>query len=228
MYGDVIIVERKINRDGVGTYKLKSASNRVISTKREELTTICDHYSIQIDNPLTTLTQDMARQFLSSSTAEEKYRLFLRGTQLAQLHEDYLSVTDAIHTTKAIIDRKKQYLPDLQKRAKESEAKYKQMLEAREIDSRIDEYNNELVWSQIIAKEKEVERARANAAEARKLVQIAEEKLQVVDVSQSKGAFLFWWLTFSSLPTSSLSLSPSCSLRRVSHGTARKWLISKG
>lgn len=73
IYGDEIIIERKLLRDGAGQYKIKSSSNKTISTKREELVAICDHMSIQIDNPLTVLSQDMARQFLNSSSNHDKY-----------------------------------------------------------------------------------------------------------------------------------------------------------
>ena len=53
IYGGSITVERRISKDGAAGYKIKAASGKTISTKREELTLICDHMSIQVDNPLT-------------------------------------------------------------------------------------------------------------------------------------------------------------------------------
>ena len=35
------------------------------------------------------LTQDMARQFLSNSSPSDKYKFFIRGTQLEVLDADY-------------------------------------------------------------------------------------------------------------------------------------------
>lgn len=75
IYGGSITVERRISKDGAAGYKIKAASGKTISTKREELTSICDHMSIQVDNPLTILSQDSARQFLNSSTPEDKYKV---------------------------------------------------------------------------------------------------------------------------------------------------------
>jgi chromosome segregation ATPase len=44
---------------------------------------------MQIDNPMNVLTQDMARQFLNDSTPKDKYKFFLKGTQLQALRDDY-------------------------------------------------------------------------------------------------------------------------------------------
>ncbi len=35
--------------------------------------TMCDHFQIEVDNPLAILTQDTARMFLANSTAKNKY-----------------------------------------------------------------------------------------------------------------------------------------------------------
>lgn len=75
IYGDCIIVDRRLLRDGSNQFKIKDYRGKVISLKREELTTICDHMSIQVDNPLTMLGQDSARQFLNSSSPHDKYKV---------------------------------------------------------------------------------------------------------------------------------------------------------
>ena len=62
-------------KDGSGQYKIKNSSGKVISLKREELTAICDHMSIQVDNPLIVLSQDNAREFLNSSSPKDKYKV---------------------------------------------------------------------------------------------------------------------------------------------------------
>jgi hypothetical protein len=52
-------------------------AGRLVSNRREELTAICDHMQIQPDNPLLILNQDAAREFLSSSTAENRYKVMV-------------------------------------------------------------------------------------------------------------------------------------------------------
>ncbi|KAI9027577.1 P-loop containing nucleoside triphosphate hydrolase protein [Phycomyces nitens] len=176
VYGDTIQVERRISKDGLGTYKIKNSSGKIVSTKKEELTAICDYMSIQVDNPLTILSQDNARQFLNSSTSQDKYKLFMRATLLSSLMEDYDVVRESIDTTRTVVDRKKQCLPDLQKKALEAEARYKGMIEAREIDDKIDNLNNEIVWAQIIAKEKQAEKHRRNVVEIERTIEKSKEE----------------------------------------------------
>jgi len=73
---------------------IKGKDGKVISTKKQGLATICDHMNIQVDNPMNVLTQggcsfvfiakkrlmgegnvDSARQFLSASHPQDKYKV---------------------------------------------------------------------------------------------------------------------------------------------------------
>lgn len=56
-YGKSIIVTRKFTKDGSSSWKIKSKDGKVISTKRDELSAICDHMNIQVDNPMNVLSQ---------------------------------------------------------------------------------------------------------------------------------------------------------------------------
>lgn len=121
------------------------------------------------------LTQDMARKFLSDSTSEDKYKLFMHGTQLTQLRADFENVRESLDTAHITLQRKKEGLPILEERAGEAQRRYEEAEEVRDISKKIDEYNNELVWSQIILKEKE-------AAKYRTEVATAERKLDEMKV----------------------------------------------
>jgi structural maintenance of chromosomes protein 6 len=56
-YGKSIVIARKFNREGSSSWKIKSKDGHVISTKKDELSAICDHMNIQVDNPMNVLTQ---------------------------------------------------------------------------------------------------------------------------------------------------------------------------
>ncbi|GAA6068164.1 structural maintenance of chromosomes protein 6, partial [Tachysurus ichikawai] len=47
VYGDYISVEQRITSDGCRTSKIKNKSGYIVSTKKEELTAILDHFNIQ-------------------------------------------------------------------------------------------------------------------------------------------------------------------------------------
>jgi len=68
-YGKSIIVTRRFTKDGSSSWKIKSKDGKVISTKRDELSAICDHMNIQVDNPMNVLSQGeyyVSIYFLSS------------------------------------------------------------------------------------------------------------------------------------------------------------------
>ncbi|KAF8628635.1 hypothetical protein AX15_003769 [Amanita polypyramis BW_CC] len=183
-YGKSIVITRRFTKEGTSTWKIKSKDGRVISSKREELSTICDHMNIQVDNPLNVLTQDAARQFLSSSHPSDKYKFFLKGTQLAQLSEEYDVCLENISQTTKILNRKRQALPDLDTAFREALARYEEAEKAREQRKKADDIEKELAWAHVKTKELEV----AEKAEA----QIkAEGKLSKVErqLAETRAAF---------------------------------------
>lgn len=130
VYGSCIYVERRFTTDGASSYKIYGASygkdkhskvgvnigisanpptdpllaSQVISTRRAELTAICDHMNIQVDNPLNILTQDNARQFLAASKPREMYNFFMEGTQLGEVLRTYESIRTGIDNLKRTAD----------------------------------------------------------------------------------------------------------------------------
>ncbi|KAG9290012.1 hypothetical protein G9A89_010318 [Geosiphon pyriformis] len=182
VYGDAIQIERRITRDGTNGYKIKSADGKTISSKREELTAILDHMMIQVDNPMNVLSQDTARQFLHSSSPEDKYKFFLKGTQLTQLSEDYVLIRQSIETTQRIMKRKKDVLPDLFKAAKDAEDRYKNMQKARELELSLDSLKNEMAWAQVEEIEEGVGKASSRLEICKKRVSSTREKFQEANI----------------------------------------------
>ncbi|CAG8497689.1 11743_t:CDS:10 [Ambispora leptoticha] len=172
VYGDTIIIERRITREGTNGYRIKNSEEKLISTKREELTAILDHMMIQVDNPMNVLSQDSARQFLHSSSPEEKYK----GTQLTQLSEDYELIRDSINTSQRIIKKKKEILPELHRAAKDAEDRYKNMQKARELELILDKLKNEMAWAQVEEVEQVVQEAENKRNNSEKRVNTTRTK----------------------------------------------------
>ncbi|RMD41022.1 hypothetical protein DV735_g4137, partial [Chaetothyriales sp. CBS 134920] len=104
IYGDTIQVERHFSLTGPSGFKIKSIHGKIISTKRGDLEEICDHFNLQIENPLNVLSQDQARQFISSSSPSEKYKLFLKGVLLEQLDQDYRLIEEQLDNMRPKIE----------------------------------------------------------------------------------------------------------------------------
>ncbi|KAH7914281.1 P-loop containing nucleoside triphosphate hydrolase protein [Hygrophoropsis aurantiaca] len=156
-YGKSIVITRKFTKEGSSSWKIKSKDGRVISTKKDELAAICDHMNIQVDNPMNVLTQDAARQFLSASHPSDKYKFFLRGTQLSQLSDEYDTCLDNINQTKKVLHQKKQVIPDLEAAFKEASVRFNEANKAREQRFKADELKKELAWAHVATKQEELE-----------------------------------------------------------------------
>ncbi|EGG00381.1 uncharacterized protein MELLADRAFT_93316 [Melampsora larici-populina 98AG31] len=163
VYGETIIIERAITKEGGGGYKIKSGrDNKVISTQRAELQNILDHFMIQADNPLNVLSQDAAKLFLSASTSKDKYALFIRGTQLQQLTDEYGEIENNIRTAKVILDNKKQAMSSIHDKAKRAKAVLKDVEQAFEHGTKQRLLQKELAWAYVA----DAEAQQAQLAEA--------------------------------------------------------------
>ena len=55
-YGDGITITRRFQENG-GSYKIKNADGKAVSSAKAELDAITDHFGIDVDNPMSILTQ---------------------------------------------------------------------------------------------------------------------------------------------------------------------------
>ncbi|KAL8797596.1 MAG: hypothetical protein Q9195_000413 [Heterodermia aff. obscurata] len=176
VYGDSIVVERHFSRSGGSTFKLKSSSGKIISTRKADLDEICDYYALQIDNPMNVLTQDMARQFLNSSTASDKYKFFMRGTQLEHLDGDYQQMEqsiDQLDTELVTVDQ------DVKHYQKEAESKKALLALSEKRDSvrrKIRTLSNQMAWAQVEEQERLLDSYRKDLHKAEEAVEDAERK----------------------------------------------------
>lgn len=152
-YGETIIVERHFSRSGASGFKIKNVRGRVISTKKLDLEEICDHHNLQIDNPLNVLTQDMARQFITSSSASEKYKFFVKGVQLEQLDQDYRLIEENLDNIEAKIDSKRPDVKDLEQKMERARQKKALSEQHDGVRDKIRDYRRQLAWVQVQAQE---------------------------------------------------------------------------
>lgn len=172
VYGDSIIVERHFSRAGSTSFKIKNADGRVVTTKRSELEDMLDFLGLQLDNPLNVLSQDLARQFLSSSTPKDKYKFFMRGTQLEQLDRDYSLMFDYIDQTEAKLLDRKEDIDVLKRNMEAAEQKKKLMDQANTIRSRIAQLQWMHAWAQVEVVERELTDAEKNIVKAERDVEV--------------------------------------------------------
>lgn len=72
-YGEEIMIKRRLYASGnASTWKVWGGG-KPIQDARKAVIEICDLFNIQVDNPMTVLTQDQSRAFLSDAEPRKKY-----------------------------------------------------------------------------------------------------------------------------------------------------------
>jgi len=174
-YGDSILIERRLTKDGTGSYKIKNQkTGRLVSNKRDELLNILDQFNIQIDNPVSILTQDTARSFLNTSDKKDKYTFFLKATQLEQMSSDYQEIMTEKTLIRDTLDKKKAIIPELHEEVKVYEEKYKDMQQLQDMKKKIKELKQHLAWALVKEKKEEAE-------QSLKIVTTRENRLPAIE-----------------------------------------------
>ncbi|THH16753.1 hypothetical protein EUX98_g9252 [Antrodiella citrinella] len=182
-YGPSIIITRRFTKEGTSSYKICSKDGKTVSTNRGELSAICDHMNIQVDNPMNILTQDSARQFLSASAPTDKYKFFLRGTQLSQLSEEYSTCMENITQMQKVLLHKSEAIPDLEEALQEVTARFQEAVKAREQKHRADELKKELAWAYVVEKEDEMRVQSEKCESQRKRIPKYEDSIHTAETA---------------------------------------------
>ena len=158
VYGDTIIVERHFSKTGSSGFKIKSAMERTISTKKQEVDEISEWYALQIGNPLTVLSQDNARQFLNSASAAQKYKYFVSGVQLEQLDNDYKMSQDTLDKTLMTRDDLNETINVFRKEMEGAQRLAETAGKNESLRKQARLYRQQLAWSQVVQQEKILEK----------------------------------------------------------------------
>ncbi|NXG00563.1 SMC6 protein, partial [Sakesphorus luctuosus] len=156
-YGNSIIVNQHINQDGSRSYKLKSKSGTIVSSKKEELVRILDHFNIQVDNPVSILTQEMSKQFLQTKSESDKYKFFMKATQLEQMKEDYSCIVKTQENTRIQIEQGGERLEELKQLYLEKRELYKSIAFVNDMRSHLEDLKHQMAWAVVSEMEKEME-----------------------------------------------------------------------
>uniref|UniRef100_A0A665WV10 Structural maintenance of chromosomes protein 6 n=1 Tax=Echeneis naucrates TaxID=173247 RepID=A0A665WV10_ECHNA len=186
VYGPAIIVDLRITREGLRTYKLRGKSGQIVSTKKEELLSILDNFNIQVNNPVSVLTQEMSKYFLHSKGEGDKYKFFMKATQLEQMREDFVYIKTTRHVTEDKVGKHSECLKDLKRKYLEKEDRYKSLSSLDEMHTKLEQLQKQMAWALVIEMEKELEPMKEKLQSDRRSTAKFDEK-----VEEWKVKFLF-------------------------------------
>uniref|UniRef100_A0A3P8YSN5 Structural maintenance of chromosomes protein 6 n=2 Tax=Esox lucius TaxID=8010 RepID=A0A3P8YSN5_ESOLU len=191
VYGDSICIEQRISCDGVRTCRLKSKSGHLVSNKKEELTSILDHFNIQVDNPVSILNQEMSKQFLHSKSEADKYKFFMKATLLEQMKRDYIHIKQTKAVTREQVELQEECLKDLKQEFLQKKERYENLSSVGNMKKTLEDLKKMMAWCLVREKEcivqqlqEQIDAEESNHKHEDNLqlcqnkVSVAEEKLQ--------------------------------------------------
>ncbi|KAJ7990795.1 hypothetical protein DPEC_G00290620 [Dallia pectoralis] len=178
IYGDCISIEQRISCDGVRTCRLKSKSGHLVSNKKEELTSILDHFNIQVDNPVSILNQEMSKQFLHSKSEADKYKFFMKATLLEQMKRDYIHIKRTKAITREQVELQEECLKDLKLEFLQKKERYENLSSVGEMKNTLEELKKMMAWCLVKEKEWSVQQLEEQI-EAEKCNQKHEDHLRL-------------------------------------------------
>ncbi|EGX96570.1 RecF/RecN/SMC protein [Cordyceps militaris CM01] len=200
IYGDSIIVERHFSKTGSSGFRIKTADERLVSTKKQEVDEISEWFALQMGNPLTILSQDNARQFLNTATPSQKYKYFVSGVQLEQLDNDYRMSQDTLEKTLNLRDDINEKVALVKKEMDNALRLAETAQKNQSLREKARHYRCQLIWWQVVEQEIALEQLNDNIATRTahivdaenecenmgRALQEAEQKLQQLESAKEK------------------------------------------
>ncbi|KAI2779331.1 P-loop containing nucleoside triphosphate hydrolase protein [Daldinia loculata] len=184
-YGESIIVERHFSKSGASGFKLKSSTNRIISTKKGDVDDVVEYYCLQVDNPLNVLSQDNARQFLNAASPAAKYKYFVQGTQLEQLDQDYQLLQETLEANETRLIAFQDNITFLKEKSEKAVKLRDALTKSAEMRRQSKVYSNQLAWAQVMEQEAILQQKEdailASQEDIRRMEMTIEEKTGILE-----------------------------------------------
>ncbi|KAH6821922.1 structural maintenance of chromosomes 6A [Perilla frutescens var. hirtella] len=146
LYGDIIIVERRIS-ESTSSITLKNSQGRRICTKREDLRELVEHFNIDVENPCTIMSQDKSREFLHSGSGKDKFKFFFKATLLQQVDDLLKGIGKQLNDANGLVSHLEESLKPTLKELDELQEKIKNMEFMEEISQQVHLLRKKLAWS---------------------------------------------------------------------------------
>ncbi|KAA8913808.1 hypothetical protein TRICI_003116 [Trichomonascus ciferrii] len=170
-FGDVIQIERRLDADSSGSYKIMNSSGKVVSSSKEELRKILSIFSIFVDNPFAILTQDTARSFLTESNAESKYQHFKRAMTMDKIENYREGLGESLVQQKQKLAGQKEIVNEMKAKAKEVENKFNSFKKLDSAEKDLRYWNAILEWNKVFETESKVSAAESTIDEIQKEIE---------------------------------------------------------
>lgn len=180
-FGKKIIIERTIRRGGTNSYFIKSENMKTISTKKIILDEIMHKFNITVDNPLAFLSQDKAREFLTSSSDHAKYEYFMAGSLIHDILENYRITSKNIVEVQGKLEQAKSHLNIADKSYKASVAIYNKFRKSDYLRKKLEIIHGKAYWFNVAVVEKKIKEYEDEKTKAENEIGTIDDKIKEID-----------------------------------------------
>lgn len=166
-YGDTITVERRISRAASSSWYLKDQNGKNVARQKQDVDSMMQVLGINARNPVTVMSQDTARSFLTGSASrsdQEKYELYMQCTQLGQIAENLIEAKAKIIEMEASVAKIKEAYTKLQDNRDELKKQVDELSGIEEWRFEQEEIEKLLAWSCVACEEKKLAELQAKLA----------------------------------------------------------------
>lgn len=156
VYGDVVIIERRISETTSST-ALKNHQGRKVASRKEDLRELIEHFNIDVENPCVIMSQDKSREFLHSGNDKDKFKFFFKATLLHQVDELLRSIRNQLAEASELVEELESSIRPIQKELDELQLKIKNMEHVEEISQQAQLLKKKLAWSWVYDVDKQIQ-----------------------------------------------------------------------
>ncbi|CAH6723874.1 structural maintenance of chromosomes protein 6 [[Candida] jaroonii] len=146
-YGDRITIERRLSREGGSSnYTIKDSTGKTFSTKKSDIDEILLKYNIRVDNPLSFLSQDKAREFLTATSDEAKFQYFMQGVLVTDIINNHKQTSNHVSEIKGKLSLAKENQVIAREKLAESIKQHNRFKESDELRRKVDLLQGKIFW----------------------------------------------------------------------------------
>ncbi|KAI3905250.1 hypothetical protein MKX01_017496 [Papaver californicum] len=185
IYGDVIIVERRVTESSGSTIALKNHQGKKVASRRADVMEIVEHFNIDVENPCVIMSQDKSREFLHSGNDKDKFKFFFKATLLQQVSDLLHSINDQLDAANAQVEEYESSIRPIMKELNELKTKIKSMEHVEEISHQIGQLRKKLAWVLVYDKDREVQEQAAKLEKLKERIPAYQAKVDRQLVTKS-------------------------------------------
>ncbi|PRQ59796.1 putative structural maintenance of chromosomes protein [Rosa chinensis] len=176
IYGDVIIIERKISGASNATV-LKDHQGRKVASRKEDLRELIEHFSIDVENPCVIMGQDRSREFLHSGNDKDKFKFFYKATLLQQVEELLQDIEKQLEKANVVVDQLEGSIRPIERELNELHEKIKNMEHIEEISQQAKQLKKKLAWSWVYDVDRQLQQKNAKIGKLKNRVPLCQAKI---------------------------------------------------